>query len=252
MRLSVEDEILKVCNVNAALLLEHIRFSCTGHAKKRERKFKHEGRYWCYNTQKELAEKFHLNDRNAIRIAIRHLQEAELIHTGNYNEKKYDRTLWFTVTQKAVELYLKSISDFNYSDTLLVVTKQEREKIIKNTAKPMVENNQGSVENNQPIPYEVAYVCRKKEDAYIQKLKNYFVSALPKKWYEYEDFEVDNTINSLVDLNITPGLIRSSIEFVACNVDCDEINDICGLVERTAINNYQARLQLREEVRNCG
>jgi hypothetical protein len=62
-----------------------------------------DGRYWTYNTKKAMVEWFpYLNERQ-LDYALKKMVDEGLIIKGNYNENKYDRTLWY------------AISDFGYS-----------------------------------------------------------------------------------------------------------------------------------------
>lgn len=56
----------------------------------------HDGRYWSYNTKDAMIELFPYVSPKKIWNAIDHLREEGIILTGNFNEKKWDRTLWYT------------------------------------------------------------------------------------------------------------------------------------------------------------
>ena len=61
----------------------------------------HACRYWMYTTVKEMAEKtFYYLTENQIRYALSKLREGGVIETGNYNKTTYDRTIWYTLTEK--------------------------------------------------------------------------------------------------------------------------------------------------------
>lgn len=66
----------------------------------------HDGRYWTYNTVSAFEELFPYASKKQIRNALEHLRTEGLIETGNYNEKAFDRTLWYTFTPKGFSICL--------------------------------------------------------------------------------------------------------------------------------------------------
>lgn len=58
----------------------------------------HDGRYWSYNTKDAMIKLFPYVSPKKIWNAIDHLREEGIILTGNFNEKKWDRTLWYTLS----------------------------------------------------------------------------------------------------------------------------------------------------------
>jgi hypothetical protein len=66
----------------------------------------HACRYWIYTSIHELKEKvfFYLSE-NQIRYAIDKLRDGGLIETGNWNKTSYDRTLWYTLTEKGLGIW---------------------------------------------------------------------------------------------------------------------------------------------------
>lgn len=89
--------------VPAAILLRHIMFWCEKNRANGEHL--HDGKYWTYTSRKALREMFpYLGDKQ-IRNATDKLVEEGLLEVGNYNDLPYDRTLWYSVTNKAFEVY---------------------------------------------------------------------------------------------------------------------------------------------------
>lgn len=71
----------------------------------------HDGRYWTYNTVKAFLTLFPYLTEKQIRTALNHLKKQGMILTGNYNENKYDRTLWYTLTDKGISLLSHKTSE---------------------------------------------------------------------------------------------------------------------------------------------
>lgn len=57
----------------------------------------HGGKRWVYKTYDEWAEEIPFVSKRTIRRTIRSLEEAGIIETGNFNEKAYDNTKWYTI-----------------------------------------------------------------------------------------------------------------------------------------------------------
>jgi hypothetical protein len=64
-----------------------------------------EGRYWSYNTIKDFVNYFNFWSIKNIRTIIKHCEDEGLILISTFNRKKYDQTLWYTLTDKALEYY---------------------------------------------------------------------------------------------------------------------------------------------------
>lgn len=64
----------------------------------------HDGQYWTYNSKKALSELFPYLSEKQVRTALEILKNDGIIITGNYNEVKLDRTLWYAITKKGYEL----------------------------------------------------------------------------------------------------------------------------------------------------
>lgn len=91
--------VAQIVGANAAVILENIAHWCEHNAANNTNL--HDGHYWTYNSTKAFAELFPYMTVNVIRTSIKKLKEADLILTGNYNKSAYDRTMWYTLTQKA-------------------------------------------------------------------------------------------------------------------------------------------------------
>ena len=102
-------EIAEQYGINAAILLENIGF-WIAQSEANEINF-HDGSYWTFNSCRALQELFPYMSKRQIHSALEKLLNDGLIVTGNYNKVAYDRTLWYTLTQKG-----KSILHFGTMD----------------------------------------------------------------------------------------------------------------------------------------
>lgn len=95
-------EIAQEYGIEAAILLNHIHFWVI----KNEANEKHfyDGYYWTYNSHAAFSKLFPYMNQRQIKYQLSQLQEKGLILTGNYNKNAFDRTTWYTLTQKARDL----------------------------------------------------------------------------------------------------------------------------------------------------
>lgn len=65
----------------------------------------HDGNYWTYNSAKAFSELFPYASQKQIRKALQNLIGEGIIQTGNYNKNPYDRTLWYSFTEKGNRIF---------------------------------------------------------------------------------------------------------------------------------------------------
>lgn len=85
--------------INAAIILQNL-----GHWIKRNEANEsnyYDGYYWTFNSRKAYQELFPYMSKWQIENAFKKLIDEGLVITGNYNEMKYDRTMWYALTEKA-------------------------------------------------------------------------------------------------------------------------------------------------------
>ena len=100
-------EIAKEVGVNAAVILENIAHWVFRNQVSNKNHF--DGHYWTYNSNAAMAELFPYMNARQVRYALDALRKAGLILTGNYNKNRYDRTLWYTVSDYCAEKYFSEI-----------------------------------------------------------------------------------------------------------------------------------------------
>ncbi len=99
----------------------------------------HDGNYWTYNSTKAFAELFPYLSQKQIETALKKLRDEGIIETGNYNALKYDRTLWYAVTQKGKSILLTGEMD---------ITQKGKGKPAE--GKPIPNINTGKKPSNKP------------------------------------------------------------------------------------------------------
>ena len=83
--------------------------------------------YWTYNSMRAFEEVFPFWSKRQIRTIIENCKKKELIVTSNLNQRKYDRTMWYALTDKV-------------------------KKLCKNSQEHLTETSQGIDESVTPIP----------------------------------------------------------------------------------------------------
>ena len=98
-------KVAELYGVNCAVILENIYYWIE-HNKANGTNF-HDGRFWTFNSTKAFKELFPYLSKKQIETALNKLRDAGILVTGNYNQLKYDRTLWYAITEKGYSILLR-------------------------------------------------------------------------------------------------------------------------------------------------
>lgn len=99
---SFDTQIAQQYGIAEAVLLHNFAFWLAKN--KANKQNCHNGRYWTYNSIKAFKELFPYLTEKQIRRALEKLRDEGLIITGNFNENVYDRTLWYSLSEKGMAL----------------------------------------------------------------------------------------------------------------------------------------------------
>lgn len=97
-----DSEVAKLVGVNAAVLFKNIEYWVEKNATNGQNE--HDGRYWTYNSVKAYSEQFPYLTQKQIRTALSKLEDSGLVMTGAFNDVPYDRTKWYTLTDRGIAL----------------------------------------------------------------------------------------------------------------------------------------------------
>lgn len=93
--------------VNVAIFLNHMSFWIVKNVANNTNY--HDGAYWTYNTVESYTTIFPYLSARQIRKVILDCEKFGLINISNYNDTKYDRTQWYSLTEKSAKLLNISI-----------------------------------------------------------------------------------------------------------------------------------------------
>ena len=178
-------EIAEQYGINAAILLENIGF-WIAQSEANEINF-HDGSYWTFNSCRALQELFPYMSKRQIHSALEKLINDGLIVTGNYNKVAYDRTLWYTLTQKG-----KSILHFGTMD----FPKKENRFSAEVTPIPDINTD---IINNPPIPPKGKNVQPTAADADFERFWKAYPNKTGKEYARKCFVKVTENVNTLIE-----------------------------------------------------
>lgn len=92
---SFDVELAQEFGVNAAILFKNICFWIEKNRANGKNFF--DGDYWTYNSKRAFAIMFPYMSERQVGTALQKLIDARMIKTGNYNEDKRDKTMWYAL-----------------------------------------------------------------------------------------------------------------------------------------------------------
>jgi hypothetical protein len=102
MEHSFNVEVATKYGIEEAIVLQNLAFWVQKNSA--NKRHWHDGHYWTYNSAAAFSDLFpYLNQKKVYRI-LANLEEHGLILTGNYNDSKYNRTKWYTITDIAIDI----------------------------------------------------------------------------------------------------------------------------------------------------
>ena len=91
--------------VNEAILLQKINLwlNCKPHNA--------DGRSWIYNTYKSWQQQLPFWSESTIKRIIKNLFDMKILIKGNYNDKKFDNTLWYSIDYEKLDEIVKNVEN---------------------------------------------------------------------------------------------------------------------------------------------
>lgn len=95
-----ETEIAKLVGLKSAIVFQHILFWLKQNANKGKNLRK--GAYWTFCSASSLAKAFDYMTQKEIYNALSKLVKEGLLVKGNFNKSAFNKTAWYTITEKAI------------------------------------------------------------------------------------------------------------------------------------------------------
>ena len=107
--LVINKPAVRVLGLNEAIVVQQIHYWLDINRKAKINL--HDGRTWTYNTYENWVEKnFDFWSVPTLKRIFKNLFDKEILLKGNYNSRKYDRTLWVTINYEKLD---ELLIDFN-------------------------------------------------------------------------------------------------------------------------------------------
>ena len=141
-----EETVAATCGVNAALLFSHIKYWTDKNMK--AGKNIHNGKAWMYDTHEKFHASFPYLSTTQINRALGSLFKHGYILKGNFNKTKYDRTVWYSVS----DTVLSSCNSENTENPPNDAFCENAKSILRNRKTEIANTQNGDCEIATPIP----------------------------------------------------------------------------------------------------
>lgn len=155
-------EIAREYGINVALIMENINFWVTKNEVNETNYY--DGYYWTYNSIKDMKKQFPYLGIKQIRTAIQKMLDNELIKKGNYNKSAYDRTMWYTMTEKGKSICRNSKMELN---------EMRNRNVQKDEPIPDSIPDKGKDINTYTTGNSEGVLCQKITDMFMEICKSY-------------------------------------------------------------------------------
>lgn len=185
-------EVAKEIGVEKAVLLQNIYYWIFRN--KANDKNYHDGYYWTYNSARAMSELFPYMSQQKIKNNLRWLVDNGYLLDGNYNERQYDRTKWYTLTEKGLNLYEKSEQSIVQNCTM---ESTESYNGLDKTVQPIPnintnKNTDNDINNNSVAKNVIEYLNEKTNKKYKWKTQHTLklINARINEGYTLSDFKI--------------------------------------------------------------
>lgn len=194
-------DIAKQYGIVTAIMLDNFYFWISKN-KANDKNF-YNGRYWTYNTYEALAELFPYLSTRQVRYAIQKMIDNNLIMTDNFNPNKYDRTLYYAITDFGYSILqnCQMYNIYNITDTYTNTIKENITKESSTTDQPCTNEQKFDEQQTQPCKIKksskdilqekeiIDYLNEKAKTRYTTCKSNTKFIAARLKEYSLEDLK---------------------------------------------------------------
>lgn len=93
----VNFDVISITDSECAIILGYIHFWIQTKENNCEETYRHDGRYWTYNSVKKWHEAMPCFSEDLIKRKLKKLRDMGILIVGNFNKMRGDRTLWYTI-----------------------------------------------------------------------------------------------------------------------------------------------------------
>lgn len=186
MVVAFESSLAKEIGVKEAIVLSHLAFWVRKN--EADERNIHDGKAWTFTTQKALSTYFDFLSEKQVRTTMANLKDLGLIETGNFNSSPYDKTTWYTLTERGKEWTDLSLrTDQMVAPIPYITTDKNKDKEKDSTNVLSKEKEKGF---NPPTLEEVkAYI---KEKGYRFNPNDFFDYYASANWHKGDGKPVRN------------------------------------------------------------
>ena len=208
-------------------------------AEKNESNF-HDGRYWTYDSERTLVDKMPYIPKTTMHRLIKKLVNSGLLLTGNYNKFSYDKTKWFSLSDKAVMLFVDQ-EGCPKMDHPLVQNGPTIPTYNEESKNELPQNGPPPVQNGPTIPIQSTYSKREREKR-KPAAENFPGSKYPAEIYDKARSEYERFIGPIPNAGTKEGIL-------SC-VDDYGLDDFINVVKLAARNNAYSFAYIETVLRN--
>lgn len=185
-------DVAKEVGVNAAILLQSIKFWCAKN--KANGKNEHEGLYWTYNSVKAWQELYPYLGKSAIDSALKKLEERGYIRIGNFNKIAYDRTKWYAITEKGLLLFENPFLKNGNGNAENGNGSSENQEAIPDASQLLTDSSTDAAASSKPPVKEIiAHLNAVTGKRYSPRTKD-TIDHISARWAEYPDMSYEDRL----------------------------------------------------------
>ena len=104
----INKTVAKEYGINISIILNNFVFWDSINKANKSDYHLRDGRYWIYYSHKSLAEHLEILTERQVQVAITKMLDEGLIElsTVNYNQSKFDKTAWYSLTEKGLSFFV--------------------------------------------------------------------------------------------------------------------------------------------------
>lgn len=104
----INKTVAKEYGINISIILNNFAFWDSINKANKSDYHLRDGRYWIYYSHKSLAEHLEILTERQVQVAITKMLDEGLIKlsTVNYNQSKFDKTAWYSLTEKGLSFFV--------------------------------------------------------------------------------------------------------------------------------------------------